>query len=77
MEQGKVKLRHSKASDVNGIIELLGKLERPLPKNGYEIKILQKLIKNYIQSNSAKGNRGVILATTGSIIIGTGFICNT
>jgi ribosomal protein S18 acetylase RimI-like enzyme len=70
MEEGKVKLRHSKASDVNSIIELVGKLERPLPKNGYEIKKFQKLIKNYIQSKSTKGNRGIILATTGSIIIG-------
>jgi len=38
MEEGRVKLRHSKATDVNSIIELLGKLDRPLPKKGYEIK---------------------------------------
>ena len=70
MEEGKVKLRHSKVSDVNSIIEHVEKLERPLPKNRYEFKKFQKLIKNYIQSNSTKGNRGIILAMTGSKIIG-------
>jgi ribosomal protein S18 acetylase RimI-like enzyme len=70
MEQGKVKLRRSKGTDVNSIIELLEKLDRPLPKNRYETKKFQKVIKNYIQSNSTRGNRGIILATTGSKIIG-------
>ena len=70
MEEGRVKLRHFKGTDVNSIIELLGKLDRPLPKKGYEIKKFQKLVKNYIQSNSTKRNRGIILATNGSKIIG-------
>jgi len=70
MKESKVKLRHSKATDVKSIIELQAQLDRPLPKDRYETKKFQKVIKNYIQSNSIKGNRGIILATTGSKIIG-------
>ena len=70
MKEGKVKLRHSKATDVKSIIELQAQLDRPLPKDRYETKKFQKVIKNYIQSNSIKGNRGIILATTDSKIIG-------
>jgi len=70
MNEGKVKLRHSKATDVKSIIELQAQLDRPLPKDRYETKKFQKLIKSYTQSSSTKGNRGIILATTGSKIIG-------
>jgi len=70
MKESKVKLRHSKATDVKSIIELQAQLDRPLPKDRYETKKFQKVIKNYIQSNSIKGNRGIILATTDSKIIG-------
>ena len=70
MKEGKVKLRHSKATDVKSIIELQAQLDRPLPKDRHETKNFQKVIKNYIQSNSIKGNRGIILATTDSKIIG-------
>ena len=31
----KVKLKHAKAIDVKGIIELLTQLERPLPKDNF------------------------------------------
>jgi len=70
MKEGKVKLRHSKATDVKSIIELQAQLDRPLPKDRYETKKFQKLIKSYTQSSSTRGNRGIILATTGSKIIG-------
>jgi hypothetical protein len=35
----KVKLKHAKAIDVKGIIELLTQLERPLPKDNFYKKI--------------------------------------
>ena len=70
MIEGKVKLRHSKPTDVNSIIELLGKLDRPLPKKRNEIKRFQILINHYIKFSLSKGNRGIILATTSSEIIG-------
>jgi len=70
MEEGKLKLRYSKAIDVKSIIELQAQLDRPLPKDRYETKKFQKLVKNYTQYNSTKGNRGIILATNGSKIIG-------
>lgn len=70
LNEEKVKLRHAKAIDVKGIIELLTQLERPLPKDRHETKKFQKLTKGFIWSNSTKGNRGIILAITGSKIIG-------
>jgi ribosomal protein S18 acetylase RimI-like enzyme len=70
MKEGKVKLRHLKAADINSIIELLAQLDRPLPIDRYETKKFQKLIKNYIQFNSTNFNRGIILATSDSKIIG-------
>jgi len=63
-------LRHCKATDVKSIIKLQAQLDRPLPKDRYETKNFQKLIKSYIHSSSNKGNRGIILATTSSKIIG-------
>lgn len=47
MEEGQVKLRHAKTTDVKSIIELQAQLDRPLPKDIYESKKFQKLIKNY------------------------------
>jgi ribosomal protein S18 acetylase RimI-like enzyme len=70
MEEGKVKLRYSKVTDVKSILEFQAQLDRPLPKDRYETKKFQKLVKNYIQCNSTKGNRGIILAMTDSKIIG-------
>lgn len=70
LNEEKVKLRHAKAIDVKGIIELLTQLERPLPKDRYENKKIQKLTKGYIWSNSTKGNHGIILAFKGAKIIG-------
>lgn len=70
MKKGKVKLRHLKAADINSIIELLAQLDRPLPTDRYETKKFQKFIKSYIQLNSTNLNRGIILATTDSKIIG-------
>jgi GNAT superfamily N-acetyltransferase len=69
MDGIKIKLRLAKASDVKSIIELLAQLGRPLP-NKYQTKKFHKLIKNYILSSSAKGNRGIYLATTDSKISG-------
>jgi hypothetical protein len=65
-----VKLRHAKETDVKSIIELQAQLDRPLPKDRYETKKFQKIVKSYIQYNSTKGNRGIILAMTGEKIIG-------
>ena len=65
-----MKLRHAKAINVNGIIELLTQLERPLPKDRYENKKIQKLTNGYIWSNSTKDNHGIILAIKGAKIIG-------
>ena len=70
MKEGKVKLRHLKAADINSIIELLAQLDRPLPTDRYETKKFQKLIKSYMQFNSTNFNRGIILATSDSKIIG-------
>jgi ribosomal protein S18 acetylase RimI-like enzyme len=70
MEKSKIKLRFTEATDVKSIIELLAQLDRPLPKDKYETKKFQKLIKSYILSSSAKANRGIILASTDSKIIG-------
>lgn len=70
MEESKIKLRLAKAAEVKSIIELLAQLDRPLPKDKYETKKFQKLIKSYILSSSAKANRGIILASTDSKIIG-------
>jgi GNAT superfamily N-acetyltransferase len=70
MEESKIKLRLTKGTDVKSIVELLAQLDRPLPKDKYETKKFQKLIKSYILSSSTKGNRGIILATTDSKIIG-------
>ena len=62
----KVKLKHAKAIDVKGIIELLTQLEKPLSKDRYETKKIQKLTKGYVWSNSTKGNHGIILAIKGA-----------
>jgi ribosomal protein S18 acetylase RimI-like enzyme len=70
MEKSKIKLRFTEATDVKSIIELLAQLDRPLPKDKYKTKKFQKLIKSYILSSSAKANRGIILASTDSKIIG-------
>ena len=70
MNEAKVKLRRVKAADVKSIIELLTQLDRPSPKDRFETKNFQKLIKSYIQNNSTNDNRGIILATTSSKIIG-------
>jgi GNAT superfamily N-acetyltransferase len=73
MKEDKVKLRHAKPADINSIIEIPSKLDRPLPKNRNEIKKFQKLIKSYIQVNSTNStniNRGIILATRNSKILG-------
>ena len=73
MEKSKIKLRLAKATDVKSIIELLAQLDRPLPKDRYETKKFQKLIKSYILSSSTQGNHGIILATSDSKIIGLVF----
>jgi GNAT superfamily N-acetyltransferase len=70
MKVDELKLRHPKPNDINSIIELLGQLDRPLPTDRYETKKFQKLIKSYIQFNSTNINRGIILATSDSKIIG-------
>jgi ribosomal protein S18 acetylase RimI-like enzyme len=70
MKEDEMKLRHPKATDIKSIIELLAQLDRPLPTDRYETKKFQKLIKSYIQFNSTNSNRGIILATTDSKIIG-------
>lgn len=70
MKEDKVKLRDAKPADINSIMEILTQLDRPLPKNRNEIKKFQKLIKSYIQINSTNINRGIILATSNSKIIG-------
>lgn len=70
MKEDKLKLRHHKPNDINSIIELLGQLDRPLPTDRYETKKFQKLIKSCIQFNSTNINRGIILATSDSKIIG-------
>jgi len=70
LNEEKVKLRHAKTIDVKDIIELLTQLERPLPKDRYENKKIQKLTKGYIWSKSTKGNHGIILAIKGAKIIG-------
>jgi ribosomal protein S18 acetylase RimI-like enzyme len=70
MEKSKIKLRFTEATDVKSIIELLAQLDRPFPKDKYETKKFQKLLKSYILSSSAKANRGIILASTDSKIIG-------
>ena len=43
------------------LIEILAQLDRHLPKDKYETKKFQKLIKSYILSSSAKANGGMIL----------------
>jgi GNAT superfamily N-acetyltransferase len=70
MEESKIKLRLTQATDVKSIIELLAQLDRPLLKDKYETKKFQKLIESYMLSSSTKGNREIILATTDSKIIG-------
>jgi GNAT superfamily N-acetyltransferase len=70
MEEGKIKLRFARTIDVKSVIQLLAQLDRSLPKDKYETKKFQKLIKSYILSSSTKGNRGIILARTDSKIIG-------
>ena len=70
MKEDKLKLRRPKQNDINSIIELLGQLDRPLPTDRYETKKFQKLIKSCIQFNSNNINRGIILATSDSKIIG-------
>jgi hypothetical protein len=69
MEESKIKLRLTQATDVKSIIELLAQLDRPLPKDKYETKKFQKLIESYLLSSSTKGNREIILATTDSKIM--------
>jgi ribosomal protein S18 acetylase RimI-like enzyme len=70
MEEGQVKLRHAKAPDVKRIIELQAQLNRPLPKDRNEKRKFRMLIGSYIDSNFTQSNRGIILATIGSKIIG-------
>lgn len=70
MKEDKMKLRHLKPTDINSIIELLAQLDRPLPADRNEAKKFLKLIKSYIQFNSTNINRGIILATLNSKIIG-------
>ena len=70
MKQIQIKLRRASPSDVNNIIELISQLDRPLPKDSYEIKSFQKLIKTYIHPKTHIDNRGIILATTGQKVIG-------
>ena len=53
MNEAKVKLRRVKAADVT-------QLDRPSPKDRFETKNFQKLIKSYIQNNSTNDNRDVI-----------------
>jgi GNAT superfamily N-acetyltransferase len=70
MEESKIKLRLARATDIKSIIELLAQLDRPLPKDKYQTKEFQKLIKSYILSSPTKGNCGIILATIDSKVIG-------
>jgi ribosomal protein S18 acetylase RimI-like enzyme len=70
MKEEKVKLRHPKPNDINYIIELLAQLDRTLPTNRNETNKFQKLIKSYIPFSSTNINRGIILATSNSKIIG-------
>lgn len=70
MKEDKMKLRHAKPTDINSIIELLPQLDRPLPADRYETKKFQKLIESYIQFNAANCNRGIILTTIDSKVIG-------
>ncbi len=64
------RLRYARPADAKNIIELLGLLNRPLPKNKTETMKFEKLANEYIKCNSLSGNRGVILAVIGSNIIG-------
>jgi ribosomal protein S18 acetylase RimI-like enzyme len=70
MNEGQVKLRHAKETDVKCIIELQAQLDRPSPKDRFEAKKFRKLVKSYIQSNYTKDTHGIILALIGSNIIG-------
>ena len=70
MNEDKVKLKHPKPTDINSIMELLAQLDRPLPTNRNETKKFHKLIKGYIPFNFPNINRGIILATCNSKIIG-------
>jgi GNAT superfamily N-acetyltransferase len=70
MEQIPIKLRHAKPTDTKDIIDLMSELDRPLPKNSYEIKRFQKLVNSYIHPKPFDDNRGIILASSGRKVIG-------
>jgi ribosomal protein S18 acetylase RimI-like enzyme len=65
-----VKLRYARTADAKNIIELQGQLDRPLPKNKLEIIKFKKLVNEYVKFSSTNGDRGIILAITGSNVIG-------
>jgi ribosomal protein S18 acetylase RimI-like enzyme len=70
MEQIQIKLRHAKPTDTKNIIDLMSELDRPLPKDSYEIKRFQKLINSYIQTKPRNDSKGIILATSGRKVVG-------
>jgi len=70
MEQIQIKLRHAKPTDTKYLIDLMSELDRPLPKDSYEIKRFQKLINSYIQTRPHNDSKGIILATSGRKVIG-------
>jgi ribosomal protein S18 acetylase RimI-like enzyme len=65
-----VKLRYARTADAKNIIELQGQLDRPLPKSKLEASKFEKLINEYVKFSSTSGDRGIILAITGSNVIG-------
>jgi ribosomal protein S18 acetylase RimI-like enzyme len=70
MEQIQIKLRHAKPTDIKNIIDLISELDRPLPKDSYEIKRFQKLINSYIQTKPRNDSKGIILDTSGRKVVG-------
>jgi ribosomal protein S18 acetylase RimI-like enzyme len=65
-----VRLRYARTADAKNIIELQGQLDRPLPKNKPEAIKFERLVKEYMKFSSTSGDRGIILAITGSNVIG-------
>jgi ribosomal protein S18 acetylase RimI-like enzyme len=70
MNEEQVRIRYAIGTDAQRIIELLVELDRPLPKDRNEKRKFRMLISSYIDLNFTQSNRGIIVATIGSKIIG-------
>jgi len=70
MNEEQVRIRYAIGTDAQSIIELLVELDRPLPKDRNVKRKFRMLIASYIGSNFTESNRGIIVATIGSKIIG-------